>query len=423
MNFPSEVGEPVVFMIDPEASPPLRHEVTPRFSWGTKLNLEFRLRDNRDLRSNKDDLDTRTRGSLTIAGLYLSAPRVLEPRFEFFGELRIERFVIQKEGKKRSNHETDADFRKGYLLWRHFLHPSLQLKVGRQKFRDFREWIYDENLDAIRIIYEDDPLELHLSYSTNLFDPDKPKDKIKNVILHGIYKVWKKDKAAAYIIDRRGRRDDDDPPFHLTHVGVSWKGKSLKRQQYWLEAATVSGDEAGKDVRAYGFDVGWTARFKHPLKPALTFAYAFGSGDANPDDQRDRSFRQTGLQDNSAKLRGVIRIEQYGELFEPELSNLMIGTFGIGFRPMKKGSLDIVFHHYHQVWSLQERKNPLRDAGIKADPNGESRNLGNEVDLIFGWKVTKDFRLEAIAAVFRPGRAFSHKSAAFLGKIKIRLLL
>ena len=34
-----------VVAIDPEASPPLIHEETPRFSWGTKLNLDFRLRD------------------------------------------------------------------------------------------------------------------------------------------------------------------------------------------------------------------------------------------------------------------------------------------------------------------------------------------------------------------------------------------
>jgi len=415
--------EMVVIEIDPEAAPPLRHEETPQFSWGSKINLDFRLRNNRDLDSQDGDRDTTTNASLTLAGLYLSRPRVFLPSFEFFGEVRLKRGVVRKEDRGKTQDETDIDFRKGFLIWRRFYSPSFRLQVGRQRFKDFREWVYDDNLDAIRLFYEEDRLELQLSYSTNVFDPEDENDEIKNIILYGIYDVWKKDKAAAYIVDRRGRFEEGEPGFHLRSLGISWKGKSIKKQRYWLEAAVVTGNENKKDVFGYGFDFGWTSRFKLPYKPALSIGYAYGSGDSNLDDNNDKNFRQTGLHDNSAKLRGLTRVEQYGELFEPELSNLMVSTLGIGIRPIKRASLDLVYHHFQQVWAFQARENELRDVGIKEDPNGESRNLGDEIDLIFGWKMTKDLRLQAISAYFMPGAAFSDADNAFLGKIRLRILL
>ncbi len=416
-----EKNQRTVMIIDPDASPPLTHEETPQFSWGTQLNSEVRLRDNRDLLDSKDDRDIDTTGSFSIAGLYLSTPRVLRPRWEVFAEVKLERETVHKEGKGKTEDGTILDFRRGYLIIRDFIVPSLRLQLGRQRFNDFREWIYDENLDAVRLFYEKDRLEFQFSYSTNLFDPDDSKEEIKNLVLYGIYQAWKEDKAAFYLMNRRG----DDPDLHpvssrisLTFIGVSWKGKSIKNQRYWLDAATVSGHEAGKKVRGYGFDVGWISRFKYHFNPAVTIGYAFGSGDSNPDDNRDKSFRQSGLQDNSAKHRGLIRIEQYGEVFEPELSNLMIGTFGFGFRPTKNGSLDIVYHHFQQV----RTENRLRNVRIKPDPNGESRDLGNEVDLILGWAVRKGLNIQAIWGVFFPGAAFPGTDNVFLGKIEIQFL-
>ncbi len=416
--------ENIAIEIDSEASPPLRHEVTTKFSWGAKLNFEERIRDNRDLDDGEDDRDLRTGGSLSIAALMLSDSRVFEPRFEFFGEVRIQREVRFDEGEGKTKDETELDFRKGYVTWRGFLHPKLRLQVGRQRFKDFREWVFDETLDAVRLFYENNRLELQFSYSSNILDPEDAEDRIKNLILYGVYDIWEKDKAVAYLINRRGDHSENDPTgLNLSFIGVSWKGKSIKRQKYWLEAAIVRGDEAGKNVSGFAFDVGWTSRFKHRFKPAVTIGYAFGSGDSNPDDNRDRSFRQTGLQDNSSKLRGVIKVEQYGELFEPELSNLVVGTLAFGIRPLKKASIDLIYHHFQQVWALQERENELRDVGIKPDPNGESRDLGDEIDLVFGWKVTTDLKVEALAAFFLPGSAFPGADNAFLAKIKIRYLL
>jgi len=418
---PRDRGKSPALEIDTESSPPLRHEVTPRFSWGTKLNFEERLRNNRDLQESDDDLDSKTTGSLSIAGLFLSSPRIEQARWELFTELKLEREAVYKEGQGKTEDTTRLYLKKGYIIFRDFMSPSLRLQFGRQRFKDFREWVYDDNLDALRLIYEIDRLELQLSYSTNLFDPDEAKDEIKNLILYGIYQAWEKDEAAFYIVDRHGDHPELNPAasrFATTFIGFSWKGKSIKNQQYWLEAATVVGKDAGKNVSAYGFDLGWTTRLKYRFRPAFTMGYAYGSGDSNPDDNRDTTFRQTGLQDNAAKLSGVVKVEQYGEIFEPELSNVIVKTFGFGLRPTETGSIELVYHHFQQV----QAENKLRNAGIKPNPNGKSRDLGEEIDLILGGSISGDLRLEAVAGVFFPGPAFPGADKAYVGKIEIEFL-
>lgn len=115
-----------------------------------------------------------------------------------------------------------------------------------------------------------------------------------------------------------------------------------------------------------------------------TLGFAFGSGDSDPDTDVDRNFRQTGLHDNSGKFNGNTKFKYYGEVFDPELSNMMIWTAGAGIRPSKNTSLDVVYHHYSQV----DRSDELRDVDIDPDPTGKSRDLGHAVDLIVGASVS-----------------------------------
>jgi hypothetical protein len=75
-------------------------------------------------------------------------------------------------------------------------------------------------------------------------------------------------------------------------------------------------------------------------RPALTAAYAVGSGDDNPGHRVDGAFRQTGLQENEARWTGITRFKYYGELLDPELNNLTVVTVGLGLRPTKRSSLD-----------------------------------------------------------------------------------
>ena len=108
----------------------------------------------------------------------------------------------------------------------------------------------------------------------------------------------------------------------------------------------MRGREGSKKIRGIGFDLGATYQFDLPLKPSVAVGYAFGTGTADPKGLVDKSFRQTGLQENEDRFHGVTSFKYYGELFDPELSNLMIFTGGIGIRPTRNSSIDLVYHYY-----------------------------------------------------------------------------
>jgi len=130
-------------------------------------------------------------------------------------------------------------------------------------------------------------------------------------------------------------RSDDTPPAVGDHVD----GELVNRFTYWMDLAHVRGRDGSTSIRGLGLDVGSTYTFRLPLKPAIAIGYAFGTGDPNPDDHIDRSFRQSGLQYNSDQLTGVTWFKYYGELFDPDLSNLSIFTGAMGIRPTRKSPL------------------------------------------------------------------------------------
>ena len=395
--------------IDSDASPPLSFQFGPQLSIGVQLHLGVLRRKNRDLEEALEDDQTRLSGRLDLAALI----RPLES-VELFSEFRFEERSLSRDGEGEVSRDRTGEVSKAYLLWKEVF-PATQIQIGRQRFKDSREWIYDENLDAVRLILRGDPIELQLSVSSNLVNPKKPEDRIRNYIFYALYQVAPKDEAAFYGIVRNDpTREDREPAF----VGISWKGKSIKDQRYWLEAASLSGNDGSKILRGYGWDIGWSSRFDYPMKPSVTIGYAFGSGDRNTEDRIDRNFQQTGLQDNQGKWHGVTKFKYYGELFDPELSNLKIWTAGLGATPFQKVSVDLVYHRYAQV----EEAARLRDTGIKARPSGDEKNLGSEIDLIWGFRAMAQVQMEATSALFLPGSAFPSSERAFSQEFKMQIL-
>jgi hypothetical protein len=88
---------------------------------------------------------------------------------------------------------------------------------------------------------------------------------------------------------------------------------------------------------------------------------------------------------------------------DPELSNMSIWYGGVGIRPTKKSSIDLVYHDYRQV----EASDDIRDSDLDTDPNGMDKDLGREVDLVIGYQEIKNLNTELIVAYFWPGDAFS----------------
>jgi alginate production protein len=109
--------------------------------------------------------------------------------------------------------------------------------------------------------------------------------------------------------------------------------------------------------------------------------------------------------------------QYYGELLDPELSNLSIFTAGTGINLTEESSIDLVYHYYLQ----HKASDSLRDAGIDADPDGQSKRLGSEIDLIIGYEGTKGLELALKLGYFIPGEAFPSESEnGFLTRLEIQ---
>ena len=396
-------------LIDPDASPALSFPITPRFSMGVKLEMGLLRRVNRDLINAKEDDRTRLESSLNLA-----AQLILPKDILIFVEADLFDERLFQDGKGRTSREIGVQLDRLYLLWEGFLFPFLDLQLGRQRFNDPREWLYDEKLDAVRLFFRKEPFDLELSMSTNLLDPEGPEEEIRNYVVYATYLFGRKEKVSLYGV---AQRDPSEEARNPNFFGLMWRGKAIQNQKYWLEIASLSGREGSMRLKGHGIDLGWTSRLDYSLEPSITIGYAFGSGDPDLADSIDKNFQQTGLQDNQGKFNGVTKFKYYGELFDPELSNIMIGTTGIGISPFQKSSLDVVYHYYSQVY----RANLLRDVGIKKEPSGRSRDLGHEVDLIFGIKIIRNIQMEIFSAIFIPGKAFPDTDRAFSQEVKVQI--
>lgn len=211
-------------------------------------------------------------------------------------------FTLRDQGEDDVE-PTDFFVEEAYLTLRE---PDLglALQVGRQSFEDPRQWLYDAELDAARARYRAQPLSLEVAASrealldSDLLDPDET-ERANNYILYAASELSRDVSLGAYGIVRDGA-ESDRPIF----LGVQSAGTILERLSYWLDAAQVRGREDDSDLRGYGIDLLGAYHFEAPLAPRLILGYAFGSGDGDPDDDRDDAFRQTGLQGNEARSAG-----------------------------------------------------------------------------------------------------------------------
>ncbi len=280
------------------------------------------------------------------------------------------------------------------------------LTLGRFKLSDKREWFYDQNLDGILMSFEVEPLDTQFDISFNkeeiigsdLLRRDED-DTVNNFILAAQRKPFGSldISLSAFAIVRDDSSDKNDSP---RFYGLSANGKLAdERIHYWADFGWAFGKDDDETIKGHGFDVGLTL-LRNKTGVNLTVGYAYGSGNGD----RDTDFRQTGLEGNSDKYAGVSSFKYYGELFDPELSNMHIFTAGVGYRFSKTASVDLVYHRYEQDTALDR----LRGGDIDADPDGQNKELGEEIDLVLGYTTASKVETELVLGYFHPGAAYGN---------------
>lgn len=392
---------------DFDAPPTTRNSLTRWFYYGGAVEFKADYERNYNL-DDDDDADILVLEPQLKLAFTIKPTRYIWSYTDF--NLKHKTTTIDRQNNEDS--KTSLTVKRAYVMFDKIM-EDFSFKVGRQRFKDKREWFYDEELDGAKLYYRNRRVKFEVSASReNYFDDDllnssNNDDKINNYFASGQFKVSNENRVTLYALVRDDRSEDGGRPVFL---GTQVRGKYAGKSSFWLSGAYVigedeitSGEDKHDDIRAYGIDLGTTFVFDTALSPSLTFAYAWGSGDSDQDDDTNKNFRQTDLQDNNARFNGVTSFKYYGELMDPELSNMSIWYGGVGIRPTKKSSIDLVYHDYRQV----EASDDIRDSDLDTDPNGMDKDLGREVDLVIGYQEIKNLNTELIVAYFWPGDAFS----------------
>lgn len=360
-------------------------------------------------------------------------------------EYRFDRDLF-REGGGRSK---ATSFERGET-WMHLARVGgtpLAFQIGRQKMRDEREWWWDEKLDSVRLLWSGERLEAQLAVGQELgpealggdpLDPEQ-EDVLRLFASAGwhyarshrldLFLLGQRDRSAREHLGRLVPADrEDEVDADLTWAGLRATGRFAMGRagflRYWGDGGFVWGREHRADfddgprgqllvdaaavrrVRGWGLDVGASWETRLPGRPVLSLGYAVGSGDRDPGDGRDGGFRQTGLHDNETELGGVGRVRYYGELFDPELSNLQVATLAIGVPFLEASGFTLLYHLYRQVHA----RDSLREAGIRTAPLGEDPDLGQGLDAVLTLREWDPFRIEALASAFRAGRAYGEEA-------------
>ena len=315
---------------------------------------------------------------------------------------------------------------------------GLDVEAGRLLFRDDRRWLFNRDLDGARFSFDRNPWHAEASLTTLAFGgrkvvlfpafagtPEKTvakDEETTNLIASVTRDLPGRGELSAFLVDRKDRGIEDASP---TLAGLQARIEPIEDLKGWVDFAFETGRGAGRDalgqihherIQGYGLDLGATWVLPFRLQPSITAGFAVGSGgDRDPSDGNS-NFRQTGLEDNSGRWNGVTTFRLYGELFDPELSNLSIATLGFGLRPGKRTSLDLVGHRYTQPSPAAF----LRESALRAIPDGVHGDLGWEADAVLGWREVRNLDVEVVLARLDPGGAFAGERAATFFKFEVR---
>ncbi len=316
---------------------------------------------------------------------------------------------------ENSPDETDYDMEISRAYAYYKISDMFQLEFGRQDFDDYREWLYDERLDGVRLHTRTERLHLELSASAGREVAAPDNDTEDTYLFAGVceYEVRDRHYLSGYVLKRKDGTQTDFEPLLF---GTRSYQRPRKGLGHWAELSFASGIDGLKDIDGRAFDVGLMYRLNQPWHLTLFGGYAFARG--RRDGTNREGYRQSGLQDNNGKFGGVTSYKYYGEVFEPELANMAIVTAGIGFRPSRQVSLDIVVHSYKQ----DLKSTTLADDGLRgsASPNGSFAELGRELDLILGYRQAGWLHTELVLGGFFPGKAFDDQDNAYKLELLVR---
>lgn len=357
-----------------------KKEVTDWLS--SSLYASVRYLGERNIKRDDDDANDRTHEFITYLGIVARA----DAGNGVIGFFNAE--ISRKD--KRSNVKSFGRIMEPQIkeaLVSFELGETSHLNVGRLRFSDLSKWVTDASVDGVHYVTKRDKTVFELSIVSGTRDITAD-----YLIAHASSVVGQQRFGGFAIVERDANQDS----FHLA---AYLHDKVSDRFSYQLNAAAVMGDATDGRSSGIGFDARAIQKLSDSvLKPQVTYGLAVGS----------TGFRQTGLHSNKTYDGGQTQFHRYGYVYQPELTNIAVGTLAYGLRPSRYFSLDFGLHAYLQP----SRSTIAPDARLKGDTNGTSNFLGTEISLAGAWRPNKKSKVEFGLGRFMPGAAYLDRSKA-----------
>lgn len=376
---------------------------------GSRVLIGGRLESSWTQALNYDLEPARDRSDQWASRLQVLASAELTSSIEAYAKVAVNRSAAYAGGSQLT--ERDIRVQEAYVIAHRIAGTPVSVQAGRQRFRDNREWFFDEYLDAVRVSADLGGWSAEAAVADGVLAGDvatrSRRDK-RQYLGEVTRRFGGVGKASVFVLQRDDTGPLDDDPRWLG--GIS-EFKHASGSRLWALGAARRGHRGTTTLGGWAFDTGATVVWADgAATPSFTLGYAHASGDAAGGDGRDTEFRQTDLEDNSARLGGLRRLTYYGELFDPELSNLRVWTAGVGFRPARTVGIDVVLHRYLQA----VLDDTLRSDAFDRDATERSPLLGHELDAALTFRVGRvDVDLTAGAFLAGPGIGTGRRLAFF----------
>ena len=411
---------------------------------GTPLTLDGSYEATLERRQNFD-LDTSRDRGRKVLEQELKAGALWQPREGSSLYLQAVALAERRTGIRDNSVAKQTSFERGQTWWLQegLGGTPLSLQLGRIALAERRSWWWDDELDAARLGWRhagggiDTGIARELAKRASIDRGIAPAlQKLTRWFGHATQNLAEDHLLEAFWLLQRDRSatpavgalfepgTEDGANGSARWFGVrssgEWKSAAEHRLGYRVDAALLrgratrtpftetpsgalaAGNVGTRKLRASAWDLGLQWRLPGQRRPTFSASLARGSGGAD-DGSTDRNFRQTGLQENKARVGGAKRIRYYGELLDPELSNLRVASLGFGLRVLTGSSVELLLHRYRQVVPT-----PLiLGSRLGAEPAGTQRDIGREIDLLFALREWQHLELTLRLAQFRPGAAFA----------------
>ena len=354
-----------------------KHELTPNLSYSAYANARFL--GERDI--NRDDA---IRDASDELGLYVGVVgrAQLSSRIMAFahGELSL---------KDKSTHARSygriMDPRLKEALVAISISDAVTVRVGRLRFSDKTKWVADASVDGLHIAHKTNTRVLEFAALRGTED---------NTSTYVMAHMGRVDAAAHWGGLALGEIDGDAKRLHLTGYYAT---QTTRRFSYSVNVGAIWGDAANGKRAGFGFDLRAVRKLgDHKLKPQLMFGLAYGSS----------GFQQSGLHSNKTYDGGQTQCHRYGFTTQAELTNIAVASVGVGIRPSRKMSADLIVSGF-----LQPSPIATTTLGrIAGETTGKSRFLGTEISAVGAYRPTKKTKFELGVGRIMPGPAYRDQS-------------